>query len=166
MDQIVVKFVKIGPQTGTNDKVIDRGTTLGDFLRSMQETYVQGNVTIDRLGSYVRQDTVLQDNDRIFMGSPTKGNAPFNVQFVRLGCQDSTVINLAADDGFTIRRTIEQLDSSTQAQFIGAHGKAKYEYRIGNGSQPLGDDAVIPRPSSSTGSVRILCSQKTKGNLN
>ena len=153
---IVVKLIKLGQPIQDYD--LQDYATLGDLLDKAGESFVQGNVTINN--SEVTRSTRLYDNTRVFIGNAVKGNIPFEVQVIRLGSGDG-IINLPAEDNYSIDQVLQQLPAEKRGQFFGSDGKALYEYRIGGG-QPLDGSHILSRPAS--GTVRLLLSTRTKGN--
>lgn len=153
---IIVKLVKLGEQT--REYALESGSTVENLFEQAGDDFISGNVT--RNHSVVRLETVLYDNDRIYIGTAVKGNQNiFDVNFVRLG--DST-ISLPAEDGYTIKKILEQLSEAEKGKFYRADGSPTYEFRIGGEGRPVDENHVINRPAS--GSVRIICSQRVKGN--
>ena len=152
---VIVKLIKLGQPN--QEFPLDNGSNIKDLFDLADENFIQGNVT--RNHQTVYPETELRDGDRIYIGTAVKGNQDiFDVNFIRLG--DSTV-SLPAEDGYTIKKTLEQLGEVEKGKFYRADGSVAYEFRIGNGS-PVGEDYVINRPTS--GSIRIICSQRVKGN--
>ena len=154
---VTVKLIKLGQEI--REFAFEDGTTLGHLMCEADENFVQGNVTINQ--NIVNEDTPLRDGDRVFLGNKVKGNIPFEVQLIRLGSGDG-IINLPAEDGYTIDRVLDQLPADKKAQFFGSDDKALYEYRVGGAGQPVSGSHVLSRPAS--GSVRLILSTRTKGN--
>lgn len=152
---ITVKLVELGSQI--REYSLDDSSDVGSLFRAAGKTFVQGSVT--RNQAVVNEGTPLYDNDRIFLGRATKGNLPFEVNFMRLG---DTSVNLPAEDGYTIKRTLEQLGGSERAKFYRADGSVAYEFRVSGVGQPVDENHVLARPAQ--GSLRVICSQRVKGN--
>lgn len=152
---IVVKLMQLG--ASVIEYSLEDGSEVSDLFDAAGKTFVPGSVT--RRQCNVNEDTTLHDGDKIFVGNAVKGNIPFEVSFLRLG--DSSV-NLPAEDGYTIKRTLEQLDDSEKAKFYRADGKAAYEFRIG-ASTDVGENYVLQRPAGDA-SLRVICAQRVKGN--
>lgn len=153
---IVVKLIKLGQPIRDID--LPDYATLGDLLDKAGETFVENTITINN--STVSRTTMLNDNDRVFIGRAVKGNLPFEVQVIRLGSSDG-IINLPAEEGYTVDQVLQQLPADKRGQFFGSDGKPLYEYRIGGG-QPVSGSHALSRPAS--GTVRLLLSTRTKGN--
>ncbi len=150
---VIVKLLELGSQT--KEYSLENGSCVGDLLDLAEKSFVQGTVT--RNNCNVEEDTCLRDGDRIFIGRATKGNLPFEVNFIRLG---SSSVGVAAEDGYTIKQTLEQLDNGEKEKFFRPDGSMAYEFRISG--RKVEDDHVLERPTS--GELRIVCSQRVKGN--
>ena len=155
---ISVKLIELGSETkeiGLHD-----GAVLTDLLDEVGKNFDDGEYT--RNHQPISEDTTLYDRDRVFFGKATKGNLdPFEVNFIRLG---DTSVSVAAQDGYTIKRTLQEgLSDSEKVKFFRNDGSVAYEFRIGGQGQPVNEDHVLQRPTS--GSVRVICSQRVKGNL-
>ena len=152
---ITVKLVKLGRQT--REFALENCSTVEDLFDIADENFVQGNVT--RNHGVLNSGAQLYDGDRIYIGTAVKGNQDvFDVNFVRLG--DST-ISLPAEDGYTIKKVLDQLGEDEKEKFYRPDGSCSYEFRIG-GSQPRDENFVLHRPTG--GSIRIICAQRVKGN--
>lgn len=154
---ITVKLIELGREI--REFAFEHGATLGDLMNKAEEEFIPGNVTINQ--SVVNESTPLRDGDRVFLGNKVKGNVPFEVQLIRLGSGDG-IINLPAEDNYTIDQVLAQLPADKKAQFFGSDDSALYEYRVGGSGQPVQGNHVLSRPSS--GSVRLILSTRTKGN--
>jgi hypothetical protein len=156
---IAVKLVELGSEI--KEFGLEDGGTVHDLLNAAGKEYVAGTVT--RNNYRVNEYDTLHDKDRIFIGNPTKGNinGHFEVTFFRIG---DTSINLAASDGQTIKEVLDQLedDDVQKKKFFREDGTPTYEFRTGTRNQQVDLDYVLSRPES--GSVRIICAKKTKGN--
>lgn len=152
---ITVKLIELGSQI--EEYALENDATLENLLDAADKD-LDGS-TATRNGQVLSLDANLRDGDRIFIGKATKGNLdPFEVSFVRLG---DTSVALAAEDGYTIKVTLQQLSDAEKAKFFRADGSVAYEFRIGGG-QPVDENYVLQRPQS--GAVRVICSQRVKGN--
>jgi hypothetical protein len=152
---IQVKIIELGKET--REFCLDDNSTVSSLLRAAEIT--DTNISITRRGCAVIGETTLFNNDSICIGKMMKGNLdPFNVEFLRLG---GTSVSVGVDDGYTIKRAIDSMSSENRAQFIQPDGKMAYEFRV-NGSQLVDENYVLIRPAA--GSVRIICSQRMKGN--
>jgi hypothetical protein len=156
---IVVKLMKFGAKV--EEYPLDTGSTVDSLFRAAGKPYVQGSVT--RNGSVVNSGTPLYNNDKLFIGDTVKGNLdPFEVTFLPLGGRGTSLV---AEDGNTIKQTLDQLSETERAKFYRADGKSAYEFRIGN-SRQLEDTHVLSRDQMEPGasSLRVICSQRVKGN--
>ena len=154
---ISVKLVELGSEI--KEYSLNDGSTLQDLLNVANERYVEGAIT--RNNQPILPYANLYNGDRIFLGRATKGNLdPFEVNFIRIG---GSTVHLAAEDGYTIKQTLEQLDGEERTKFFRADGKAAYEFRVGGG-QPVEMSYVLSRPPAGT-AIRVICSQRVKGNL-
>ena len=153
---ITVKLVELG--SAIQEYCLEDSSCISDLFDAAGKTFVQGSVT--RNNSSINEGTTLYNNDRIFLGRATKGNVPFEVNFMRLG---DTSVNLPAEDGYTIKRTLEQLGSEDRTKFYRPDGSVAYEFRVGGVGSPVDENYILIRPSSSS-SVRVICSQRVKGN--
>ena len=152
---ITVKLIKLGEVN--REYALDSSSSVADLFEKAGDNFIQGNVT--RNHQVVNPETYLRDGDRIYIGTAVKGNQDiFDVNFIRLG--DSSV-SLPAENGYTIKQVLEQLSPAEKGKFYRADGSVSYEFRIGDG-RPVGENHIINRPPS--GSVRIICSQRVKGN--
>jgi hypothetical protein len=122
---------------------------------------MDGSITIN--GQCVNECTRLNDRDMVFVGNRVKGNVPFEAKFIRFGGNPS-IVSVMVDDGWTIEQAIGGMNPDVKAQFLGPQDKHAYEYRVG-GTQLVESNAVIPRPAQGN-EVRIICSQRMKGNFN
>jgi len=152
---ITVKLMQLGAKVV--EYSLEDCATVSDLFEIAEKTFVAGAVT--RNQTTVSEDTRLYNNDKIFVGNAIKGNVPFEVSFLRLG--DSSV-NLTADEGYTIKRTLDQLDASEKSKFYRPDGKAAYEFRIG-ASTDVGENYVLQRPAGDA-TLRVICAQRLKGN--
>ncbi len=153
---ISVKLIKLGAQT--REYCLAPSSTLSSLLRSAGETFVSGSVTKNNV--VLHSESPLYDGDKVYLGVATKGNLPFEVNFMRLG---GTSVGLPAEDGYTIKRTLEQLDSADRANFYRADGSVAYEFRVTGQGQPVDENHILRRPSQGD-SIRVICSQRVKGN--
>jgi len=155
---ITVKLIELGSEV--KEYGMEDGSTVGDLLRIAHKSYVHGCVT--RNNAEVSSGATLRNNDRIFVGKAMKGNTdPFEVTFVRLG---DTSISLGCADGQSIKQVLEQLEDGEQRRkFFREDGTVAYEFRVGQMGQPVNENYVLNRPNS--GSVRVICSQRVKGNF-
>ena len=153
---IIVKLVELGSEI--KEYGLDDSSVLSDLLKAADKVFVSGNIT--RNNYELSVNSQLYSGDRVFIGKAMKGNLdPFEVDFIRIG---GTSVLVAANDGQTIKEVIEQLnDEEQRKKFFRADGSAAYEFRVGGG-KPVDENHVLERPMS--GSVRIICSQRVKGN--
>lgn len=154
---IVVKAIKLG--SPIRDIDLPDYSTLGNLLDKIGEQFIENSITINN--STVNRGTRLYDNDRIFIGNKTKGNIPFEVQTIRLGAASDGIINLPAEDGYTINQVLDQIPADKRNQFFGSDGKALYEYRVGTSGQLVDGTHVLSRPA--TGTVRLMLSTHLRG---
>ena len=153
---ILVKLVELGRQT--QEFPLENGASVSDLFDAADRP-MDGSITIN--GQSVSSYTVLRDRDMVFVGNRVKGNVPFEAKFIRFGGNPS-LVGVMVEDGYTVEQAVSGMNADIKAQFIGPQGKHSYEYRIG-GTQLVEANAVIPRPSQGT-EVRIICSQRMKGN--
>ena len=155
---ITVKLVKLGSQI--KDYCLEYSASVSDLLEIADETFVQGSVT--RNNQVVNRDTPLRDGDRIYLGRATKGNIddPFEVSFMKLG---GSVVNLPAEDGYTIKQVLQQLDDAERRNFYRADGSVAYEFRVSGNTRPVDENYVLQRPTNGD-SLRVICAQRVKGN--
>lgn len=153
---IDVKIIEIGKKN--EDYTLDDGSTVDSLFRASKRHYTQGTVT--KNNRVVTKNTPLYDGDRIFIGSMVKGNVdPFLVKFVVIG---GPAVELAAEDGYTIQRTLDQLEPADKSRFFRADNSLAYEIRV-EGGRPVDQNYILQRPSGSA-PVRVVCSQRVKGN--
>lgn len=121
------------------------------------------NSTITVNGVEVQKHTQLYNDQKVFIGTKTKGNVddPFEVNLIRMGAGGG-IEKLPATPGMTIQAVIDQLSADKKTAFIHADGSPAYEYRIGTKKVELTES--LRRPTDGTGIVRIILSQKVKGN--
>jgi len=121
------------------------------------------NSTITVHGVEVQKNTLLHNGQSIFVGTKTKGNAeePFEVNLIRMGAGGG-IEKLPATPGMTIQEIINQLGDDKRAPFTHADGSHAYEYRIG--TRKVEPTECVSRPTDGAGVVRIILSQKVKGN--
>lgn len=153
---VSVKLVKLGAKT--EEYNFDHSPTVEELFDLAEENFVSGAVT--RNNVTVEKHTILLDGDRIYLGSAIKGNIPFEVNFRRFG---SSSINLPAEDGYTIKQTLDQLDQNERQNFYRADGKSAYEFRVSNNGQPVDENYVLRRPEVGD-TLIIMCTQRVKGN--
>jgi hypothetical protein len=152
---ITVKLIELGSEV--KEYALESGSDLNDLLEAAEKDFSDGTIT--RNSQVLDEDSELHNGDRIFIGKATKGNLdPFEVNFIRLG---DTSVALAAEDGYTIKRTLEQLSETEKTKFFRADGSMAYEFRVGGG-QPVDENHILQRPGS--GAIRVICSQRVKGN--
>jgi len=154
---IVVKLIQLGREN--REYALENSSTVEDLFDAAEENFIQGNIT--RSHQIVSPETTLRDGDRIYIGTAVKGNQDiFDVNFLRFGDQG---ISLPAENGYTIKKTLEQLSDTDKEKFYRADGKLAYEFRIGNSGLPVGEDFVLNSPNLE--SIRIICTQRMKGNF-
>jgi len=153
---IIVKLAELNSHT--QEYSLDDGSTVGDLFEVANKTFIDGAVRINQ--SVVRDITVLQDGDRVFNGKVTKGNLDtFDVSFAKLS---DTVTTISAEDGQTIRQVLDAgLSASEREKFFRPDGKPAYEYRIDG---TLVEETYVLRRPSGDRPIRVICSQKVKGN--
>ena len=154
---IVAKLIELGEPI--EEFALEDGATVGDLLDKADRDVDGCVITVNNVTS--AESRRLYNNDKVYITRATKGNTPFEVQLVRLGSSDG-IINLPAEDGYTIKRVIEQLPSDKRSQFFNADGSDAYEYRIGGSGNPVNANHVLQRPAS--GTVRLILSQRMNGN--
>ena len=143
------------------DAEISANPTVQGLLDALNVT-VPENSTITVNGTEVLKSTALYNNQRVFIGTKTKGNDdPFEVQLIRMGAGGG-IEKLPATPGMTIQEVIDQLNPDRKATFTHADGSPAYEYRIGTRKVELNEG--VSRPTDGTGTLRIILSQKMKGN--
>ena len=155
---VIVQILKVGRPTRSFD--VSSNPTLGNALDLAGEEFGPGTITVNQTND-VNVQTYLFDGDRIFIGSLVKGNAPFVVQFMRLG--QSEVITVTVETPVTIGECIAMMTPENRAHFIDANGKYVFQYQI-NGVK-LDSDGHVDCPESDGQAVRVVCAVKVKGNL-
>ena len=153
---ITVKLVELG--SAIQEYCLEDSSCVGDLLEVAGKTFVQGSVT--RNNTAINKGATLYNNDRIFLGRATKGNVPFEVNFMRLG---SSSVNLPAEDGYTIKRTLEQLGAGDRNKFYRPDGSVVYEFRVSGSGRPVDENYVLNHPVGSD-SIRVICAERVKGN--
>jgi len=154
---IIVKLAELSSET--KEYSLEDGSTVGDLFNIANKSFVYGSVRRNHIDVQAHEE--LYDGDRIFNGKSTKGNLdPFDVAFAKLG---DSVTTLSATDGQTIRQVLDAgLSSSDRERFFRPDGKPAYEYRI-NGVL-VQENHILRQPSGSV-SIRVICTQKVKGNI-
>jgi len=154
---LVAKLAMLGAEI--KSFAMEDGSTVGRLFEMAEENFVQGAVSIN--GAIVNENTILRDGNLVFIARQTKGNLPFELQIIRLGAAEP-MIAVAVEEGTTVLSAFNALDAGRRSNFIRADGTQVYqEYRLGNGSL-IDANAPIVRPAS--GTERIICATKTKGN--
>lgn len=154
---LVVKLAMLGAEV--KSFAMDDGSTVGQLFNMAEEDFVHGAVSIN--GAMVNENTILRDGNLVFIARKTKGNTPYELQIIRLGAAEP-MLSIAVEDGTSVLSAFNLLDGTRKSNFVRADGTQVYqEYRLGNGSL-IDAQAVIPHPAS--GTERVICATKTKGN--
>jgi len=154
---ICVKLIQMGKEI--KDLEISDNPTVQGLFDAANVTLPE-NYTITRNGVEVQKTTRLYNNEKVFLGTKTKGNdEPFEVQLIRMGAGGG-IEKLPATPGMTIQEVVDQLDMDKKKTFTHADGSPAYEYRIGTRKVELSEK--LERPTGDV--LRIILSQKVKGN--
>jgi hypothetical protein len=140
--------------------VFDHNPTVGELFDAANKTFKDGCITVG--GSVVCADHMLYNNDLVILGEAVKGNIPMTVTFIRLG-GDPPSSTVAVEQGSTVEQAVGSLPAHIKAQFILSTGAHAYEYRI-DGTRLVEANAEVPYSGGGSSDVRIICSQRVKGN--
>lgn len=155
---ICVKLIELGQEIKEFD--ISEDPCVSKLFEVAGKSF-SADAAITRRGIKIDSYTQLYDEDKVFVGKKTKGNLePFEVSFIRMGAGGG-IINLPAEDGDTIEKVLGQLEDEQRKSYYRADGTPAYEYRIG--TSKVEGSHELRRPSGSA-SLRIILSQKIKGN--
>lgn len=155
---ILVKILQAG--AAVQEYAMNVGDTVGDLLDAAgMEDVVIGNVHIGSMP--VDENTVLGDNNKVYIGAPTKGNGFLEVKIMRVGASGSAVSTILVETGTTIKEVIEKTPDEDRGLYFDATGRDIYEYRIGSGS-PVPNSTPINGADGSI--VRLMLTTVTKGN--
>jgi len=163
---IIVRLFKVGAKKVDSYPIEKENPTVQEFFEDIGEEYVQGTVTMKNMT--VERNTVLRDNDTLYIVGAMRGNIsnlPFEVKFIRLGDRRNPIMTVTAEDGFTIKRTLDQFEVDDRSKFYGADGKPAYQFqlKIGEDMVDVDEDHILIRPEGEE-SLRVVCAQRIKGN--
>jgi len=156
VDFVEIKLTTVGGKS--ESFAFQNEPKLSDLLRVAGKPFTNGCCT--RNYENINENTLLYNGDKIYYGSAMKGNVPFEVKFIRIG--GNRIISLTADDGYTIKQTLDQLDANERSSFYSEDGTSVYEYGVKDNNFTVGDNHVLQRPEN--GELRIVCSSRMKGN--
>jgi len=155
MDYILVKLIEVGD---AKEYSIAPGSTVGDLFTMAGKEFTQGNATIRH--NVVSKGMPLSDGDKVYNGRALKGNHELiEVEFVKVG--GGVVIKIGVSEGSTIKDGIDMMNEDDKNSFYKANGEPAYEFRIGGNKVDI--DTILPQPENDQ-AVRVLCTQKLKGN--
>lgn len=150
---ILVKICRLGSEV--KEYSLEDGSTVSSALRAANITYQGCEVN----GNSANENTRLNNNDRIFIGSKVKGNVDIvEVKLTKIGAETATY---TAQPGQTLDEFVKGLGSTDRAKYVDANGNHIYDYTDMSGNKIESESF---RLNAMTSAVRIMLSKKVKGN--
>lgn len=149
---IVVKICRLGSEV--KEVCLEDRSTVGSAHRAAGIEFKGCDVN----GRPADENTVLYNNDRIFIGSKVKGNVDVvEVKMTKIGAETATY---TAQAGQTLDEFVKALEPAIREKYLDATGNHIYDYTDMSGNQLTATSFRL----NGTNAIRVMLSKKVKGN--